>query len=587
MSAALIQRLSVVAVAAQNAGHGERGKIYQEACAELGISLNTLHRKLNEISVRDKRKRRRDAGNTQLTRDEALIISGYILEHIRKNNKKTKSLQAAVAELRANNLIVAANVDTATGEILPLSDATIQRALRTYNLHPEQLLAPDPVTPLISKHPNHVWQIDASLCVLYKLPDQPGYGIQAVESTERYKNKLSHFAKIEHRLVQRYLVSDHASCAIFPYFAFGGESTESLCLLLIQAIQQREQYPFYGIPSMIYLDRASANRSATFKNLCKALGIHLQYAQGARAKGQVEKMHDIVELGLESGLKMAVHIRTVDQLNVLGQKWAHWFNATQKHSRHGKTRYAAWQLIKPHQLITTSLNTEQLLLLAREQPIERPVTPYLTVNFKGAEYDVSQVTGVMVGAKLTVTRCAFDANVAQAVVYDEHGMETFCQLPVKQRDDVWGWFSDGAVMGEEHKRHADTPAQTARKKLERLAMAAETDTEAAQKRKANAAPFGGTINPYKAADEYRHPAYFPQRGTERDLQAPSIELPRLNRVQMAKWLQSRLLHDYDAAVLQDVVRCHPDGATELELEQVLNALRAGRTAAGTAKLRAI
>lgn len=587
MSAAMIQHLSVVALAAQTAGHGERGKLYRAACLELGISLQTLHRKLNEISVRDKRKRRGDAGNTCLTRDEAAAISAYVLEHFRKNNKKTKSMQAAIAELRYNKVIAAARVDEATGEITPLSDAAIQRALRVYGLHPEQLLAPEPVMTLISKHPNHVWQIDASLCVLYKLPDQPGYGITEVEGAEKYKNKLSHFAKIEHRLVQRYLITDHASCAVFIYFAMGGESTESLCQLLINAILPREQYPFYGIPVMIYLDRGSANRSATFKNLCKALGIRLEYAQRARAKGQVEKMHDVVELGLESGLKMAVEIRSVDQLNALGNKWAHWFNGTKKHSRHGKTRYAAWQLIKPHELITTDLSAEQLLLLASEQPKACKVDPYLAVNYKGQKYDASKVPGVMVGEKLQITRCAFSAEMAQAILHDADGHEVFHQLPKVEVDDVWGWRTDGAVLGEEHKRHADTPAQTARKQLERLVMNAETDAEAAANRKAKAAPFGGRIDPYKEMSEHQHPAYFPNRDTPRELVTPERELPRMNPVQIAKWLAGRMGPDWQPSLLPEIIKQFPAGATEQALEQVLADLRAGRTAAGKARLAAV
>lgn len=587
MSAAVIERLSAVAQAAHNAGHGERGRIYAQACAELGISLQTLHRKLKQISVRGHRKRRADAGNSILERAEAEVISAYVLEHIRKNNKKTKSMQAAISELRYNGVIVAGRVDEETGEIAPLSDAAIQRALRGYGLHPEQLLAPDPVTPLKSKHPNHVWQIDASLCILYKLPDQPGYGIEEVESTEKYKNKLSHFAKIEHRLVQRYLITDHASCAVFLYFAFGGESTESLCMLLIQAIQQRGQYPFYGIPLMIYLDRGSANRSATFKNLCKSLGIRLEFAQRARAKGQVEKMHDVVELGFESGLKMAVQIRTVEQLNAIGQQWMHWFNATKKHSRHGKTRYAAWQLIKPHQLITTDLSTEQLLLLAREQPVEKKVTPYLTVNFKGDEYDVSKVPGVMVGEKIQVTRCAFNPDMAQAVLFDADGHEVFHALPVKTKSGDFGFYDDSAVIGEEHKRHADTPAQTARKQLERWAMNAETDAEAEANRKAKVAPFGGKIDPYKEMSEHQHPAYFPNRATQRELAATAVEQQRMNRVQMAKWLAGRLGDEWQPGMLQELTNSYPDGATEPELEQVLANLRGGRTAGGLAKLQAV
>lgn len=587
MSAVIIERVSAVAEAARQAKHGERGPIYQAACLELGISLQTLHNLLNKLSVRQARKRRADMGDTGLTYDEAHWIGSYMLQHIRKNNKKNKPLKRAVDELRDNGKIVAARIDPKTGEIRRLSYTAIRTAMVGYGLHPDQVLAPEPVIALASEHPNWCWQIDASLCVLYKLPDKSGWGVEEVATTERYKNKLSHFARIEHRLVQRYLVTDHASCAAFIYYAMGGESTESLCLLLIEAIQQRGQYPFYGIPVFIMLDRGSANRSAMFRNLCQALGIKLIFAQRARAKGQVEKMHDVTELGLESGLKMATDVVTVDHLNRLGQRWMHWFNGTAIHSRHGMNRYAAWQLIKPTELITTELNTQQLLTLAREQPIERPVTDYLTVNYKGLEYDVSQVPGVMVKQKLLICRCGFQTGMAQAVLTDADGQSVFYQLPEKQKDPVWGWNTDAAMIGKEHKRHADTPAQTARKSMERQAMAAETDADAAKARKAKAVPFGGEINPYKEMEEYQPPAYLPKRGSTRTLDAQQTEYRKLNAAQMAKWLHGHLQHSWDKTILADVTKKFPDGATEPELEQVLDDLRAGRTAAGKAKLQAV
>jgi hypothetical protein len=338
---------------------------------------------------------------------------------------------------------------------------------------------------------------------------------------------------------------------------------------------------------MLYVDRGSANRSAIFRNLCQALGIRLEFAQGARAKGQVEKMHDVVELGFESGLKMAADVRDVDALNRMSHQWMHWFNGTQKHSRHGMTRYAAWQLIKPHQLLTTSLSTDELLLLAKESPVHRKVTPGLTVNFGSHEWSVKDVPGVMVGEQLLITRCAFEADAAHAVLHDEQGREVFHQIPKLEKDAVWGWRTDGATFGEEHKRFADTPAQTDLKTLERLAMDAETDAEAEANRKAKAVPFAGRIDPYKQAKDYQHPAYFPQRGTDAELATPTRELLRMNRVQMAKWLQGRLQGDYDPTMLPELGKRFPDGATEPELEQVLADLAAGRSAGGKARLQAV
>lgn len=73
-----------------------------------------------------------------------------------------------------------------------LSASTVERALRMYRLHPEQILRPAPVTELRSLHPNHVWQIDASLCVLYYLRagTVKGNGLQVLDADKFYKNKL-------------------------------------------------------------------------------------------------------------------------------------------------------------------------------------------------------------------------------------------------------------------------------------------------------------------------------------------------------------------------------------------------------------
>nr|DAT06915.1 MAG TPA: Sigma 54 modulation/S30EA ribosomal protein C terminus [Caudoviricetes sp.] len=89
---------------------------------------------------------------------------------MRRNGKRLMSVKQAVEMLRANGKIEAARIDEETGEVSPLSENTITRALREYKLHPDQLLQPDPVSRMKSEHPNHCWQIDPSLCVLYYLP---------------------------------------------------------------------------------------------------------------------------------------------------------------------------------------------------------------------------------------------------------------------------------------------------------------------------------------------------------------------------------------------------------------------------------
>ena len=214
MNAVLTERLVSVAHAARKAGHGGKGAIYDTACRDLGISRATLLKKLKEVTVTTPRKRRCDAGQSAMTRDEAMLISAVLMESTRKNGKRLYSVPDAVEALRANGMIRAEYLDMETGELRPLSESTAHRALRMYGLHPDQLLAPAPVTELASEHPNHVWQIDASLCVLYYLKpaaEARANGLRVMDHDQFYKNKPKNLARIAADRVWSYEITDHAS----------------------------------------------------------------------------------------------------------------------------------------------------------------------------------------------------------------------------------------------------------------------------------------------------------------------------------------------------------------------------------------
>ena len=49
MNPALVQQLSEIAKRAEAAPHGQRGKIYQQAAADMGITERTLHLSLIHI----------------------------------------------------------------------------------------------------------------------------------------------------------------------------------------------------------------------------------------------------------------------------------------------------------------------------------------------------------------------------------------------------------------------------------------------------------------------------------------------------------------------------------------------------------
>ena len=85
---AIVPRLVQLSDALARAKHGEGKALKEQACVELNVGNATLHRYLNQVSVRAQRKQRSDCGNVVLPREEALLISAYIMNSLRKTKKR-------------------------------------------------------------------------------------------------------------------------------------------------------------------------------------------------------------------------------------------------------------------------------------------------------------------------------------------------------------------------------------------------------------------------------------------------------------------------------------------------------------------
>lgn len=581
MNAAMTERLSEIAREAEKCGRGGKTAYLKEQAEALGISLATLHRKLDEVVLKPTRKRRADAGKSALTYEEAQAISTLVMETMRKNGKRLTTVSAAVEMLRANGEIAAERVDEATGEVSKLSDSTIVRALREYKLHPDQLLQPEPVTRMKSEHPNQWWEIDPSLCVLYYLPrNGKDTGLRVAGYEEFYKNKPGNLKKIELDRVWRYAGTDHTSGTICVRYYFGGETSANLCdffIYMMQAKQDIAKDPFRGVPKNVMLDPGSANTSAAFKNLCKSLDVHVQINKPGRprAKGQVEKANDIVETVFESSLKL-VEVSSIDELNGLAERWMRYYNGTKEHSRHGMTRYQAWNKIKAEQLILPP-PAEYCRELAISAPKEAKVSPELEIRFGGRYYSVKEIAGVIVGQKVLVAKNPWDETGARVATWDADGNEVWQAVTAIEFDE-FGFRESAALMGKEYKPAADTPAQQAKKAQEKLAMEADTLEEAAAKRKAKALPFGGRIDPYKHQEDTltaRNTLYIERQGTQMDYNRMEVTEQVLNKVEMAKLLKPRIEADggdWKQAVAF-IKANYPDGVLASQLDEVAGRLK--------------
>lgn len=518
ISAPTTQHLVAVSQKHASAKRGAKGAIMCQAASEVGKSRATVYRHIKQVTVRPERKQRSDAGAVTLSVQDAQKISALLMESHRKNAKRLLSIGRAVRLLRTSGEVRAEAVDAATGELRPLSDSAIGRALRVHGLHPDQLLQAAPAVELRSLHPNHVWQIDASLCVLYYLNARTtkDAGLQVMERDKYYKNKPANAKRIEADRVWRYVVTDHNSGSIFLHYVMGAESGVNLAESFIAATQKRGADPFHGVPWILMMDMGSANTSGLFTNLARRLNVKtLAHAPGnARATGQVEKAQDIVERNFESALKLVVAVQSLAELNASAYQWCCYFNATEEHSRHGKTRTQQWLQIQQDQL-RIAPPAELCRELLTHEPESRVVTDFLTVSFKGREVDVSGVPGVMVGEKLMVTYNPYNSNCACIVDTNADGHELLHSVPLVLRGED-GFRTDGgaAVIGEEFKSLPDTLADTNRKLVKRIAMDASTDEEADAKRAAKTVPFGGRIQPFKEMQQAVLPTLLPKRGTD-------------------------------------------------------------------------
>ena len=570
MSPALIEALLDVARRAQAAGHGNKEAVYTAACQHLGLSRATLMRNLKEVTVKTDRKRRSDHGETSLSRSDAQLLSSAMMEGYRANDKSIVTLRKALKMLRANRPGFACAIDSATGEIRQLSESACARALRTHNMHPEQMRQPDPVQSLASAHPNDVWQLDFSISTLFYVPDQSQNGMQDMDKAVFYKNKPDNFEKIKRQRLLRGAITDHLSGSIYVLYQQGGESMENMAELLLAAIAKRPGQQMYGVPFHLMVDPGSGAGGA-FKNLARRLQINLiiNEAGNPRAKGQVENAHNLIETDFESGFKFA-HVPSIEWINEKAQGWMRHYNSVNVHSRHGMSRWSKWLQITEQQLRLVDVKLARELLT--HEPAMPKVDRELNVRFAGRVWSVKDVPGVLVGEKLSVTHNPFNEATAYVVDRDASGNELLIEIPEIKRNEH-GFFEGAALIGREHKSLGDTEASANRKQVERIATGATTDEQARAARKAKQLPFGGTIDPYKHHDELPAATVLPRKGVDLQLTTATREAPAavLNSFETATRLRAMGMQ-MDREKTSQIRAWYPDGIAEDQLQALFDRL---------------
>jgi hypothetical protein len=579
--------LARVAKRLDTARHGEKQAIVSEAAAELGVAMQTVHTWLRAHRY-NPRKRRSDAGSTAVTAEEKLALASVVAETFRDNGKAGVSMKSAIAALRADGKIRAERVDTETGEILPLSDSTISRALKAARLSPRQLRQAPPHQRLRSLYPNHVWQVDASVCVLYYLPrgmdgkSEPGAWMMPIRKQEHYKNKLGNLKAIERFRVIRYVGTDHCSGMIrvwnYPHSESGAHTVAFLARMMAPKADPRDR--FQGRPEILMVD-PGATSAGMVRRFCDLMGIRLivNSPHNPRAKGQVEQANNLWEREFEAWLCcIRRRISDFDELNRQAERFMLWFNDTAIHTRHAMSRMDKWLSITEEQLVTTA-SEKTLLALATGRSATPVVHGDLTVRFDGKTWPVRDVPGIVIGEKLEIAASPFVEGGAVAICRDQDGKLVHYPLTAEETDEH-GFPVSAAVIGEEFKSPPETIIEENVKAIEKLVTGMKTLREAEKSRREKGfTPFGGEIDPFVRVTRHEealknvHPMPIPATPMANAL--PRVAQPPVPVIRAAARLRDAMGDAWNQDTYDWLVRKHPDGISEEALSRMIDNLETG------------
>lgn len=426
---------------------GHREGIVRQYMEMMGWSKPTIYRIARKFGFAGTGKPRADKGKKKLTLEQVQTAAAVGFKSKRKTNRIIMPSWKIVEVMEDNGLFPPGAV----------SVSTLNRYFREMGLNQTALLSPTAHVPLASLHPNHVHQMDPSVCVQYDFKDK-GSRWEMVDRDMKlafYKNKPQYFKEIK-KVLLRYLLTDHASGTIYPYYYYvRGEDTRTLVDFVLRAWAVKPDprlFPFHGVPLILMCDAGSANISAPFRSLLKNLQVQLIVHEpgNPRACGQVENAHLIWEHAFESELALE-KAPDIDQLNARAYDYAMKFNSVHILKRHGMTRFSAWQMIGREELRYLP-PPEICRKLISGKEFRAVVDGAKQIRIDGRTYEVRGP--VRRGMRMKITPDFYHPH--QFRVEDETG-RVFQAVPVAT--DRYGFRTDAAVIGRSYKSHAYDPTQ--------------------------------------------------------------------------------------------------------------------------------
>lgn len=517
---------------------GERGEIARRAAAALGVSANTLYGYLRRLAGWTSGKKPREGkGQTSVPFELCKKVAGLVLFGTRANGKRTMTVKRAIAILAAQG---EGATNPETGEVSMPSMETVSRAMRQYGCHPDQLGRGKPTTQMRSLHPNHVWELDASVCVLYYIRGTKRIGI--MDERKFNEKKPGNLAGIKNKRVVRYVVVDHTSGVFYVrYEQAAGENAQGVLSTLIDFMCDRGATdPAHGTPFILYMDPGSGNASSLVMGFCGQLSIRaIHHAPGAAsATGAVEQCQNIVEREFES--RQRFHdVADITFLQEEADRWRRHYCATAMHTRHKQPRNAAWLSIPADKLRTVARDVLEAVAAWKDERRQVGNDFMISVDTRtgyGVQtYDLRELGyhGLNVRDSVRVRLNPYKAPAITVVMEQADGTERLFEVaPVET--DGHGFNLDAPVFGESFKSQADTHTDRLLKEIKKDAFGTDSIEEAEKAMKSRKTPYAGIDI---MADVKEAPLYLKKAGTPLPIEEKKAEVPPMKRLSFAMMMR--------------------------------------------------
>lgn len=359
----------------------ERRILIQETANLYGVSEDTIYRRLRE--------RKSVQAERRIDYDQPRVMPKTTLERyceviaalkVRTSNKKGRHLSTS----RAIRLLEEEGINTPDGYLQApqglLKKSTVNRYLKKWGYDRNTLLRQPIAVRFQAEESNQCWHFDLS-------PSDLKY-VQTPAWIEPGKGKP---------LLMLYsVVDDRSGVSYQEYHGVYGEDVEAALRFLFNAMSPKKtaDFPFQGIPRMLYMDNGPITRSSVFQQVMDYLGIEIRthLPQGkdgrrvtARSKGKVERPFRTVKEMHETLYHLHAPETEAEANQWLMRFLVHYNSRPHRSESH--SRIEDWVAHLPQNGVQSMCSWERFCTFARE-PEKRRVGIDARITVDGVFYEV-------------------------------------------------------------------------------------------------------------------------------------------------------------------------------------------------------